>query len=163
MKMKLGGKPEEPRETNPDHMFNQEGKFYRIVTQGFLLDNGTVPMLGSHNFFTISNQVFMANPKIEQFQKILKMDPKDETMWFGLGKAYMGDEQWDEAIAALEQCLTVKPAYSAALLALAQSLKRHGDQDRCRTVCDEGINVATANGDLLVIKQLEELKNSLPS
>ncbi|MGE0472680.1 MAG: tetratricopeptide repeat protein [Nitrospirales bacterium] len=105
----------------------------------------------------------MANPKIEQFQKILKMDPKDETMWFGLGKAYMGDEKWDEAIAALEQCIAVKPTYSAAILALAQSLKQHGDQDRCRTVCDDGITVATANGDLLVIKQLEELKNSLSS
>ena len=161
--MKLGGKPEEPRETNPEHVFNQEGKSLRILPQGLLLDNGTAPMIGSQNFFIISNQVFMANPKIEQFQKVLKMDPKDETMWFGLGKAYMGDEQWDEAIAALEQCLTVKPTYSAALFALAQSLNRNGDQDRCRTVCDEGIKVATANGDLLVIKQLEELKNSLPS
>lgn len=105
----------------------------------------------------------MANPKIEQFKKILKMDPKDETMWFGLGKAYMGDENWDEAIAALEQCIAVRPTYSAALYALAQSLNRHGNLERCRTVCTDGIQVATANGDLLVIKQLEELKNSLPA
>jgi predicted Zn-dependent protease len=105
----------------------------------------------------------MANPKIEQFKKVLKMDPQDETMWFGLGKAYMGDENWEEAISALDQCLAVKPTYSAAFYALAQSLHRHGDLDRCLTVCNEGIQVATANRDLLVIKQLEELKNSLPA
>lgn len=105
----------------------------------------------------------MANPKIEQFKKVLKMDPQDETMWFGLGKAYMGDENWEEAISALDQCLAVKPTYSAAFYALAQSLHRHGDLDRCLTVCNEGIHVATANRDLLVIKQLEELRNSLPA
>ena len=50
------------------------------------------------------------------------MDPKDETLWFGLGKAYMSDENWEEAIPALEQCIQVKPEYSAAYFALAQSL-----------------------------------------
>ena len=105
----------------------------------------------------------MANPKIEQFKKILQMDPHDETMWFGLGKAYMGDENWSEAIQALERCIHVKPTYSAAFLALAQSLKNEGQTDQCLMTCTEGIKVATANGDLLVIQQLEELKNSLPS
>ncbi|MDX2348693.1 MAG: tetratricopeptide repeat protein, partial [Nitrospirota bacterium] len=47
----------------------------------------------------------MANPKIEQFKKILQIDPKDETLWFGLGKAYMSDKNWAEAIPALEDCI----------------------------------------------------------
>ena len=105
----------------------------------------------------------MANPKIEQFKKVLQMDPNDETLWFGLGKAYMDEENWEEAIASLESCIKVKPTYSAALYALAQSLQRAGHMEKCRGICDEGISVATANGDLLVIKNLEELKNSLPS
>ena len=104
----------------------------------------------------------MADPKIEKFKKVLQMDPNDETLWFGLGKAYMGDENWEEAISALDRCLTVKPTYSAAILALAQSLQRANRPDRCREVCAQGIDVATANGDLLVIKQLEELRDSLP-
>ncbi len=104
----------------------------------------------------------MADPKIEKFKKVLQMDPHDETLWFGLGKAYMGDENWEEAVSALESCLKVKPTYSAAILALAQSLKHAGQPDRCRTVCAQGIDVATANGDLLVIKNLEELRDSLP-
>ena len=105
----------------------------------------------------------MANPKIEQFKKILQIDPKDETLWFGLGKAYMSDKNWDEAIPALEQCIQVKPNYSAAYFALAQSLEQEKNFEKCRSICVEGIAVATTNGDLLVIKNLEELNNFLPS
>ena len=105
----------------------------------------------------------MANPKIEQFKKILQLDPKDETLWFGLGKAYMSDKNWGEAIPALEQCIQVRPNYSAAYFALAQSLQQQEQFEKCRSVCVEGIAVATTNGDLLVIKNLEELTNSLPS
>ena len=105
----------------------------------------------------------MTNPKIEQFKKVLQMDPNDETLWFGLGKAYMGDENWKEAITALEDCIKVKPGYSAAFYALAQSLQQVQEFEKCREICDQGIEVATSNGDLLVIKNLEELKKSLPS
>ncbi len=105
----------------------------------------------------------MANPKIDQFKKVLALDPQDATLWFGLGKAYMGDDNWEEAVGALDHCLAVNPDYSAAYYALAQSLHRRGHTERCLTVCMEGIRVASANRDLLVIKQLEELQQSLPS
>ncbi len=104
----------------------------------------------------------MPDPKIEKFKKVLQMDPNDETLWFGLGKAYMGDENWAEAIAALQSCVKVKPTYSAAMFALAQCLKSNNQPDQCRAICAKGIDVATANGDLLVIKNLEELRDSLP-
>ncbi len=103
----------------------------------------------------------MANPKIEQFKNVLKMDPNDETLWFGLGKAYMGEENWPEAISALESCIEVKPTYSAAYMALAQALQKNGNLEKCREVCTKGITVATENGDLMVIKNLEELQTSL--
>ena len=103
----------------------------------------------------------MANPKIEQFKKVLKMDPNDETVWFGLGKAYMGDENWEEAISAWEGCLKVKPTYSAAIYGLAQSLQKTGQIEKCRQTCQQGIEVATTNGDLMVIKNLEQLRDSL--
>ena len=103
----------------------------------------------------------MPNPKIEQFKKVLKIDPNDETLWFGLGKAYMGEENWPEAISALEACIQVKPTYSAAFYALAQSLRNNKEIEKCREVCAKGIEIATANGDLMVIKNLEELRDSL--
>jgi cytochrome c-type biogenesis protein CcmH/NrfG len=104
----------------------------------------------------------MANPRIEPLKKVLAIDPNDEVAWFGLGKAYLEDAEYLEAVSALERCLQVKPTYSAAYLALAQALQKSGQVDRCRQVCDQGIEVSTRNGDAMVTKQLGMLKETLP-
>ena len=51
----------------------------------------------------------MANPRIEPLKKVLAIDPNDEVAWFGLGKAYMDDGNFVEAVTALESCIRVKP------------------------------------------------------
>ncbi|MGQ0811399.1 MAG: tetratricopeptide repeat protein [Nitrospiraceae bacterium] len=103
----------------------------------------------------------MANPRIEPLKKVLAIDPNDEVAWFGLGKAYMEDANYAEATKALETCVNVKPTYSAAYYALAQSLQKLGQLDQCRKVCDEGIAVSTKNGDAMVTKNLGLLKETL--
>ena len=103
----------------------------------------------------------MPHPKIEPLKKVLAIDPHDEVAWFGLGKAHMDDANFQEAVSALESCLRVKPTYSAAYLALAQSLQKLGRVEPCKKVCDDGITVSTKNGDAMVTKQLEMLKQAL--
>jgi predicted Zn-dependent protease len=103
----------------------------------------------------------MANPRIEPLKKVLAIDPNDEVAWFGLGKAYMEDGNFGEAATALDSCIKVKPTYSAAYYALAQSLHKLGQIERCRQVCDQGIAVSTKNGDAMVTKNLESLKQTL--
>ena len=105
----------------------------------------------------------MANRRIEPLKKVLAMDPTDEVAWFGLGKAYMEDANFEEAAKALQQCVIVKPTYSAAYYALAQSLEKLGRIDECRTVCTIGVEISTKNGDAMVTKNLEILKGSLPA
>lgn len=105
----------------------------------------------------------MPNPRIEPLKKVLTIDPADDMAWFGLGKAYMEDGNFEEAAKALRQCITVKPTYSAAYFALAQSLQKIGRLDECRAVCVTGIEVSTKNGDAMVTKNLEMLKGSLTS
>jgi len=105
----------------------------------------------------------MPNPRIEPLKKVLAMDPNDDVAWFGLGKAYMDDGSFAEAAEALRQCVTVKPTYSAAYYALAQSLQRLGRLEECRSVCETGIQVSSKNGDAMVTKNLEMLQGSLPA
>jgi predicted Zn-dependent protease len=105
----------------------------------------------------------MPNPRIEPLKKVLAIDPYDDVAWFGLGKAYMEDGNFEEAAKALQQCITVKPNYSAAYFALAQSLHKLGRIDECRAVCANGIDVSTKNGDAMVTKNLEVLTSSLPA
>ncbi len=103
----------------------------------------------------------MANPKIEPLKKLLAIDPNDEVAWFGLGKAYQGDGSFQEAATTLKRCIAVKPTYSAAYFALAESLQKLGQLDHCRQICDQGIEVSTKNGDAMVTKNLQALKQSL--
>jgi len=105
----------------------------------------------------------MPNPRIEPLKKVLAIDPNDDVAWFGLGKAYMDDGNFEEAATALAQCITVKPTYSAAYYALAQSLQMLHRFDECRTIIGTGIEVSTKNGDVMVTRNLEALKNALPS
>ena len=104
----------------------------------------------------------MANPRIEPLKKLLALEPNDEVAWFGLGKAYMEDGNFQEAVAALEHCIDAKPTYSAAYYALAQSLYKLGKLEDCRNVSEQGIAVSTKNGDAMVTKNLTLLKDSLP-
>ncbi|HKY70340.1 MAG TPA: tetratricopeptide repeat protein [Nitrospira sp.] len=103
----------------------------------------------------------MPNPRIEPLKKVLAIDPNDDVAWFGLGKAYMEDGNFEDAAKALRQCITVKPAYSAAYYALAQSLRSLNRLEECRAVCETGIEVSTKNGDAMVTKNLEALKTSI--
>jgi uncharacterized protein HemY len=103
----------------------------------------------------------MPNPKIEPLRNVLALDPQDDVAWFGLGKAYMDDEDWEAAATALERCITVKESYSAAYYALAQCLHRLGKHDRAEEICEKGIMVSTRNGDAMVTKNLESLKQLL--
>ena len=103
----------------------------------------------------------MPNPRIEPLKKVLAIDPNDDVAWFGLGKAYMEDGAFEDAANALHQCITVKPSYSAAYYALAQSLRTLNRLDECRAVCAVGIDVSTKNGDAMVTKNLEALRSAL--
>jgi len=105
----------------------------------------------------------MPNPRIEPLKKVLAIDPNDEVAWFGLGKAYMDDGNFDEAASALRQCIAVKPTYSAAYYALAQSLLKLGRIDECKAISATGIDVSAKNGYAMVTKNLELLKGTLPA
>ncbi|MFO0773055.1 MAG: tetratricopeptide repeat protein [Nitrospiraceae bacterium] len=104
----------------------------------------------------------MPNPRIEPLKRVLALEPDDDVAWFGLGKAYMDDGNWNEAVEALESCIRVKPTYSAAYFALAESLKKVNRLDRCREVSAKGIEVSRTNGDAMVTKNLEHLLTTLP-
>ena len=105
----------------------------------------------------------MPNPRIEPLKRVLALEPDDDVAWFGLGKAYMEDANCEEAAKALRQCITVKPTYSAAYYALAQSLQKLNRVEECRQVSDQGIEVSTKNGDAMVTKNLEALKSARPA
>ena len=103
----------------------------------------------------------MANPRIEQLKKLVLMDPNDEVALFGLGKFLMEEGSFAEAAQYLEQCVKVKPDYSAAYLALAESLLKIDKKDRVREICQQGHAVSLKKGDLQVTKKIEAIQATL--
>jgi uncharacterized protein HemY len=103
----------------------------------------------------------MANPRIEQLKKLVQMDPTDEVAMFGLGKFLMEEGSFGEAADYLEMCIKAKPDYSAAYLALAESLLKIDRKDRAKEVCRDGHAVSLKKGDMQVTKKLESIQATL--
>ena len=103
----------------------------------------------------------MSNSRIEALKKLLQIDPNDEVAYFGLGKALIDEGQYAEAAGYLEKCIAVKPSYSAAYLALVESLLKIDAKDRARQFLETGHAVSVKNGDMQVTKKLEAIRQSM--
>ena len=103
----------------------------------------------------------MTNPRIEQLKKLVQMEPTDEVALFGLGKFLMEEGSFGEAADYLELCIKAKPDYSAAYLALVESLLKIDRKDRAKEVCRDGHAVSLKKGDMQVTKKLEAIQATL--
>ena len=89
------------------------------------------------------------------------MDPNDEVALFGLGKFLMEEGSFAEAADYLEMCIKAKPTYSAAYLALVESLLKTGKMERAKEVAAQGHAVSLKSGDMQVTKKLEAIQQTL--
>jgi tetratricopeptide (TPR) repeat protein len=106
--------------------------------------------------------------RIEQFQRLVQLDPDGEISHYGLAKAYFdcgtladgrGDRAealklFQEAIREYGIVLTIKPDYAACFLFLGLSLQNSGSLEPARRVYEEGMIVAQKNGDLHLRKRM---------
>ena len=63
---------------------------------------------------------------IETYTELAKTRPYAARAWYGLGKAYSAEGEWQRAIAALAQACEAHPGYGAAHYALATAYRRVG-------------------------------------
>ena len=96
----------------------------------------------------------MDESRIAMFKEVLKDDPNDPLLYFGLGQEYMGGEQFAQAIESFENAVRLHPDYSAAYRYLGECLEKAGDQQRAREVYEVGIPVAEKHGDLEAAKAM---------
>ena len=106
--------------------------------------------------------------RIEQFQRLVQLDPEGEISHYGLGKAYfdcgtLAEGRKDasealgmfrEAIREYETVLRIKPDYAACFLFLGLSHQKSGDTQAARRVYQDGMKVAEKNGDLHLRKRM---------
>lgn len=106
--------------------------------------------------------------RIEQFRRLVELDPDGEISHFGLAKAFFdcgtlaegrGDapeasSMFAEAIREYERVLRIKPDYAACFLFLGLSQQKSGMKDAAMKTYQDGMAVAQRNGDLHLRKRM---------
>ena len=95
------------------------------------------------------------------YKKVLKIDPVDPVMHFGLGLEYMKYEQYQEAEPCFRKAIEFKEDYSAAYRELGKALTALEREDEAMPVYEKGIPIAEANGDIQTGKEMTVFLNRI--
>lgn len=105
----------------------------------------------------------MASPLIGNLEKMLMSGKDNALLRFGLGNAYLGEKQAEEAVAHLQQAVQFDPHYSAAWKLLGKALSLCSRQEEAAVAYRQGIAAAQAKGDkqsekemLVFLRRLEK-------
>jgi Fe-S cluster biosynthesis and repair protein YggX len=104
--------------------------------------------------------------RIAQFQKMASDDPGNELGHFSLGRAYLDDNQFAEAVTSFDRALAINPNLSKAYQLAATALLRLDKRDAAIARLTEGVKVADARGDVMprgeMVKMLQDLAAPVP-
>ena len=123
------------------------------------------PLLYAEEEVTVDDD---SRAKIEQFQRLVHLDPEGDISHYGLAKAYFdcgtlaegrGDSgeashMFLEAIREYETVLRIKPDYAACFLFLGLAQQKSGMKDNALRTYQGGMKVAEKNGDLHLRKRM---------
>ena len=88
----------------------------------------------------------MSQSRIEAFEEMVKADPDQEMVWYGLATEYTKLDRWAEAVEALKNVIRCNADYTAAYQMLGSALVQLGDKAAARQVWVDGIATATRTG-----------------
>ncbi len=99
----------------------------------------------------------MSQSRIDAFTTMLKDQPDNEMLWYGLGNEYTKLERWPAAIEAFRNVIRIKPDYTSAYQMLGAALIHQGEREEARGVWTEGIEAANRTGAWKARQHLEGL------
>lgn len=93
--------------------------------------------------------------RIAQFKEVAEEMPDDPEVRFGLASAYLAAGQAENAVVEYRETIRLKPDYSAAHRGLGRALERVGRTAEAIAAYKQGLEVATKNGDLQTVKEID--------
>ena len=96
-----------------------------------------------------------AADRIAAFKEVAEEMPDDPEVRFGLAGAYLDAGQAENAVDEYRETIRLKPDYSAAHRGLGRALERAGRAAEAKAAYRQGLDVATRNGDLQTVKEIE--------
>ena len=103
----------------------------------------------------------MSQSRIDAFTAMLKDQPDNEMIWYGLANEYTKLERWSAAIDALRHVIRIKPEYTSAYQMLGAALVNEGQREEARRIWTEGIEVANRTGAWKARQHMEGLLGGL--
>ena len=105
---------------------------------------------------TLQYNARMANAdRIAEFKEVAELMPEDPVVRFGLAGAYLDAGESENAIHEYRETIRLKPDYSAAHRGLGRALEQAGRIADAIAAYRQGIEVATRNGDLQTVKEMQ--------
>lgn len=105
----------------------------------------------------------MSKSHLERLEEFICTNPQDAFSRYGLAMEYARQGCADEALAAFEQLLQIRPNYTAAYYQAGSLLARLKRVEEARTMFQRGIEVATQVGDWHTKSKLEIALHTLPT
>lgn len=93
--------------------------------------------------------------KIERFQKVIALDPKDVLGYYSLGDTYLENGRYQEAIETFSKGLEVDSKHSSSYLGLGQAYQALGEKEKAIEIFKKGIAAAEERGDVMTQKKMQ--------
>jgi predicted Zn-dependent protease len=99
----------------------------------------------------------VSQARIDAFAAMVKDQPDNEMIWYGLANEYSKLERWTEAIDALQNVIRIKPDYTAAYQLLGSALLQTNEAEQARNIWTEGVAIANRTGAWKARQHMEGL------
>lgn len=96
-----------------------------------------------------------AERKKSMFLEVLEIDPKDSVALYGLGNVFSTLEDWEKARDYFEKALEVDQQNSALYAECGKAYEKLELPDKALKIYEKGMKVASARGDLMPLKDME--------
>jgi predicted Zn-dependent protease len=103
----------------------------------------------------------MNAPRTEMFRKLLERDPNNPMVLYSLGNELFKEGRYQEARDHLRRAVENKPDYSVAYRMLGRAHYELREDAEARKVFAKGREVATENGDLQTVKEIDVFRRRL--
>ncbi|HEY0128549.1 MAG TPA: tetratricopeptide repeat protein [Rubrobacteraceae bacterium] len=103
----------------------------------------------------------MNAPRTEMFRKLLERDPNNPMVLYSLGNELFKEGSYPEARDHLRRAVENKPDYSVAYRMLGRTHYELREDAEAREVFAKGREVATQNGDLQTVKEIDVFRRRL--
>ncbi|MEC7274720.1 MAG: tetratricopeptide repeat protein [Bdellovibrionota bacterium] len=93
--------------------------------------------------------------RFDMFKQVLEIDPDDNLANYGLADIYFQRGEAEKSIPLLEKVISVDKNYSVAYLLLGKVFLNTENKDKAREVFKRGIEIASAQGDLMPANEMQ--------